>query len=105
MYKINLNENVYLGGNIEFNIRIATDKESLMEAKTPEALAYNVYREIVEPMIKEKKDNKPLDWRVTQGDDFVGVISWNGRFWDKDERNGADYWNMSIDEIKENIMD
>ena len=104
MYKVNLNENVCLGGDIEFNIQIVTDKESLMEASTPEVLAYNVYREIVEPIIKKKKDNKPLDWRVTQGNEFVGVISWNGKFWDKDERNGVDYWNMSIDEIRENIV-
>lgn len=103
MYKVNLNENVCLGGDIEFNIQIVADKESLMEAKTPEALAYNVYKEIAEPIMKKQKSYKPVDWRVTHGDEFVGVISWNGRFWDKDERNGADYWNMSIDEIKENI--
>ena len=103
MFKVDLNENVYLGNTIEFNA-IISKKDNVLESNNPYVLANNIYNNIVMPMIRDGNDNKPLDWRVTENGNFVGVISWNGRFWTKEEQNGVDYWNMSLDEIKESTI-
>jgi hypothetical protein len=104
MYRVNLNENVYLmGEKAKFNIRIAVDEKSIYESENPKSLGREIYENVTVPAIRNKQDDKPLVWRVTEGGEFVGTISWNGGFWDKNSRNGANYWEMSDNDIKVNV--
>jgi len=104
MYRVDLNENVYLmGEKAEFNIPTSSGAKSIYESENTKSLGNEIYEKVTVPAIRNKKDNKPLVWKVTEDGEFVGTISWNGAFWDNNSRNGANYWKMTDDEISKNI--
>lgn len=88
MFKVNLNCNKFSGNEEKFNTEVVSQEVSLIAGNTLEELQKKVAEAI------SKHDIKSTDFtftKVYENDEYIGTISYNNNFWNKEHEYGLSW--------------